>query len=163
VPKTSSGCFVGAAAAVALLGFGLLATLLSVIADEPGPPPLGTVLLAEHGSAPLTATVATGRAWELRWSFDCSTRPAGTGSFAVDLDGPGLPPRVDEHGAHGDGAEQLAAVAYRSPSAPAAPGPSPRSPPDRGPQIHAAHSDPPGRPVGSHPPKGPQLGVAEWP
>jgi hypothetical protein len=37
--KASSGCFVGAAAAVALLGFGLLATLLSVVAGEPAPPP----------------------------------------------------------------------------------------------------------------------------
>jgi hypothetical protein len=66
----------------------------------------------EHGSAPLTTTLATGRAWELRWSFDCSTSPAGTGSFAVDLDGPG-PARVDEHGAHGDGTEHLAPGAYR--------------------------------------------------
>jgi hypothetical protein len=37
VPKASSGCFVGAVAAVALLGFGLLATLLSVVRDDPGP------------------------------------------------------------------------------------------------------------------------------
>jgi hypothetical protein len=114
VPKASSGCFVGAAAAVALLGFGLLATLLSVIADQPVPSPTtGTVLLAERGSAPLTATLATGRAWELRWSFDCSTSPTGTGSFAVDLDGPGPPPQVDEHGPHGDGTEHVAPGAYR--------------------------------------------------
>jgi hypothetical protein len=113
VPTASSGCFVGAAAALALPGFGLLATLLSVIADEPGPPPAGTVLLAEHGSAPLTATVASRRAWELRWSFDCSASSAGTGSFTVDLDGPGPPPGVDEHGAHGDGAEHLAPGVYR--------------------------------------------------
>jgi hypothetical protein len=113
LPKASSGCFVGAVAVIALIGFGLLATLLSVVDDEPGPPPPGTVLLAEQGSAPLTATLATGRAWDLRWSFDCSARPGGTGRFAVDLDGPGPPPRVDEHGAHGRGAEHVAAGTYR--------------------------------------------------
>src|SRR6266508_4510116 len=37
-PKASSGCFVGAVAVIALLGFGLLATLLSVVDDEPAPP-----------------------------------------------------------------------------------------------------------------------------
>ena len=37
-PKASSGCFVGAVAVVALLGFGLLATLLSVVDDRPVPP-----------------------------------------------------------------------------------------------------------------------------
>jgi hypothetical protein len=114
VPKASSGCFVGAAAALALLGFGLLATLLSMIGEKPAPlPTTGTVLLAEHGSAPLTATVATGRPWELRWSFDCSALSTGTGSFAVDLAGPGPPPRVDEHGTSGDGTEHLARGSYR--------------------------------------------------
>jgi hypothetical protein len=122
LPKASSGCFVGAVAVIALLGFGLLATLLSLVGDEPGPPattggaevpPAGAVLLAEQGSAPLTAMLATGRAWDLRWSFDCTARPAGTGRFAVDLDGPGPPPGVDERGAHGRGTERVAAGVYR--------------------------------------------------
>jgi len=122
LPKASSGCFVGAVAVIALIGFGLLATLLSVVDDEPGPPataggaelpPAGTVLLAEQGSATLTAMLATGTAWDLRWSFDCSARPGGTGRFAVDLDGPDPPPGVDERGVHGRGTEHVAAGTYR--------------------------------------------------
>src|SRR6266511_461712 len=91
-PKASSGCFVGAVAVIALLGFGLLATLLSVVDDEPAPPattggaevpPAGTVLFAEAGSGPLTAVLTTGTAWDLHWSFDCAARPGGTGRFSV--------------------------------------------------------------------------------
>ena len=116
-PKATSGCFVGAVAVIALLGFGLLATLLSVVDDEPvapdttkgaEAPPAGTVLLADEGSEPLTAILTAARAWDLRWSFDCSARPGGTGGFALDLDGPGSLPGVDERGAHGRGTEHVA-------------------------------------------------------
>gem|GEM_PF-6488102 len=121
-PKASSGCFVGAVAVIALLGFGLLATLLSVVDDEPVPPgttggaevrPAGTVLLAEGGSGPLTAVLTSGTAWDLHWSFDCSARPAGSGRFAVDLDGPVPRSGVDERGARGHGTEHAAAGTYR--------------------------------------------------
>jgi len=129
LPKAGSGCFVGAAAVIALLVFGLLATLLSVVDDErvaPGTtegaevPPAGTVLLADEGSEPLTAMLVARRAWDLHWSFDCSARPGGTGRFAVDVDGPGSPPGVDERGDRGQGTEHVAVpgtyrVAVRSP------------------------------------------------
>jgi len=107
---------------IALLGFGLLATLLSVVDDEPVPPgttggaevrPAGTVLLAEGGSGPLTAVLTSGTAWDLHWSFDCSARPAGSGRFAVDLDGPVPRSGVDERGARGHGTEHAAAGTYR--------------------------------------------------
>src|SRR6266511_725577 len=97
-PKASSGCFVGAVAVIALLGFGLLA---------------GTVLLAESGSGPLTAVLTTGTAWDLHWSFDCGARPGGTGRFAVDLNGPVPRSGVDERGARGHGTERAAAGAFR--------------------------------------------------
>src|SRR6266540_5911009 len=121
-PKASSGCFVGAVAVIALLGFGLLATLLSVVDDEPAPPgttggaevpPAGTVLLAESGSGPLTAVLTTGTAWDLHWSFDCGARPGGTGRFAVDLDGPVPHSGVDERRARGHGTEHAAAGTFR--------------------------------------------------
>jgi len=121
-PKASSGCFVGAVAVIALLGFGLLATLLSVVDDQPVPPgttggaelpPAGTVLLAEEGLGPLTAVLTTGTAWDLRWSFDCSARPGGTGRFAVDLNGPVPLSGVDERGARGHGTEHAAAGTFR--------------------------------------------------
>jgi hypothetical protein len=122
-PKASSGCFVGAVAMVALLGFGLLATLLSVLDDQPvapgitggtgAPPPAGTVLLAETGAGPLTAVLASGTAWDLHWSFDCTARPGGSGRFAVDLHGPVRLSGVDQHGARGRGTEHAAAGTYR--------------------------------------------------
>ena len=68
-PRTSSGCLVAAVAVTALLlGFGLLATLLSLADGEPAPsgttgdtvtPPAGTVLLAHQGSGSLTAKLTT--------------------------------------------------------------------------------------------------------
>jgi hypothetical protein len=121
-PRASSGCFVAAVAVVALLGLGLLATLLSVVDDQPAPPgtsgatsaaPPGTVLLAEQGAGPLTAVLTSGTAWDLHWSFDCSARPAGTRRFAVDLRGPVRLPGVDERGDRGRGTEHAAAGSYR--------------------------------------------------
>ena len=121
-PKASSGCFVGAVAVIALLGFGLLATLLSVVDDEPAPPgttggasvpPAGAVLLAEEGAGPLTAVLTSGTSWDLHWSFDCSARPAGSGRFAVDLHGPVPRSLVDERGARGHGTEHAAAGTFR--------------------------------------------------
>jgi len=64
LPKAGSGCFVGAAAVIALLVFGLLATLLSVVDDErvaPSAtegaevPPAGTV----RSRCPWTLTAVT--------------------------------------------------------------------------------------------------------
>jgi hypothetical protein len=118
-PRASSGCFVGAVAVVGLLGFGLLATLLSVIDREPvppgttAPPPAGAVLLSEGGTGPLTAVLTSGTAWDLHWSFDCSARPAGSGRFAIDLHGPVRLSGVDERGARGRGTEHAAAGTYR--------------------------------------------------
>jgi hypothetical protein len=122
-PKASSGCFVGAVAVVALLGFGLLATLLSVVDDEPAPPgttggtsmppPAGAVLLAEEGAGPLTAVLTSGTSWDLHWSFDCSGRPAGNGRFTVGLHGPVPLSGVDRRGARGHGTERAAAGTYR--------------------------------------------------
>ena len=122
-PKASSGCFVAAVAVVALLGFGLLATLLSVVDDEPAPPattgattappPARAVLLAEAGTGPLTAVLTSGTAWDLHWSFDCSARPAGSGRFTIELTGPVRLPGVDERGARGHGTEHAAAGTYR--------------------------------------------------
>lgn len=120
-PKASSGCFVGAVAVVALLGFGLLATLLSVVDDRPAPPgttattapPARAVLLTEEGAGPLAAMLISGTAWELHWSFDCAAHPAGTGRFAVALDGPVPLAGVDERGARGYGTEHAAAGSYR--------------------------------------------------
>jgi len=161
-PKASSGCFVGAVAVVALLGFGLLATLLSVVDDEPAPPgttggaevpPAGTVLLAEAGSGPLTAVLTTGTAWDLHWSFDCAARPGGTGRFAVDLDGPVPLSGVDERGARVTAPSTPPPAPSTSPSAPAAPGPSPPSPPDRpstDPHNNLASAGPPRRLPPSH-------------
>jgi hypothetical protein len=122
-PKASSGCFVGAVAVVALLGFGLLATLLSVVDDErapPGttgattaPPAAGAVLLTEQGAGRLTAVLTSGTAWDLHWSFDCSGRPAASGRFTVELHGPVRLSGVDERGARGHGTEHAAAGSYR--------------------------------------------------
>jgi hypothetical protein len=122
-PRASTGCFVGAVAVVALLGLGLLATLLSVVGDQPAPPgttgatsaapPPGTVLLAEKGAGPLTAVLTSGTAWDLHWSFDCSARPAGTRRFTVDLRGPVRLPGVERRGARGRGTEHAAAGTYR--------------------------------------------------
>jgi hypothetical protein len=123
-PRASSGCLVGAVAVVALLGFGLLATLLSVVDDQRAPPgttgatstaptPPGAVLLAEEGAGPLTAVLTSATPWDLHWSFDCSARPAGRGRFAVGLRGPVRLPGVDEHGARGRGTEHAAAGTYR--------------------------------------------------
>lgn len=121
-PKASTGCFVGAVAVVALLGFGLLATLLSVVDDRPAPPgttgattapPARAVLLTEEGAGPLTAVLTSGTSWELHWSFDCSARPAGSGRFTIELHGPVRLPGVDERGARGHGTEHAAAGTYR--------------------------------------------------
>jgi hypothetical protein len=117
-PRASSGCFVGAVAVVALLGFGLLATLLSVVDDQRGPPgttapPARAVLLTEEGAGPLTAVLTSGTAWDLHWSFDCSTRPAGSGRFTLDLHGPVRLPGVARRGARGNGTEHAAAGTYR--------------------------------------------------
>jgi hypothetical protein len=118
-PRTSSGCLVAAVAVTALLGFGLLATLLSLADGEPAPsgttgglvtPPAGTVLLAHQGSGSLAAKLTATGPWELRWSFDCSGRPAGTGRFAVDPDGPAALPEVAERAARGGGARRVAAA-----------------------------------------------------
>jgi hypothetical protein len=121
-PKASSGCFVGAVAVVALLGFGLLATLLSVVDDQPtppgttgaatAPPPAGAVLLTEEGDGRLTAVLTSGTAWALHWSFDCSARPAGSGRFVVELLGPVRLSGVDERGARGRGTGHAAAGTY---------------------------------------------------
>jgi hypothetical protein len=117
-PRASSGCFVGAVAVVALLGFGLLATLLSVVDDQRAPPgttapPARAVLLTEEGAGPLTAVLTSGTAWDLHWSFDCSTRPAGSGRFTLDLHGPVRLPGVARRGARGNGTEHAAAGTYR--------------------------------------------------
>jgi hypothetical protein len=122
-PRASSGCFVGAVAVVALLGFGLLATLLSVVGDEPAPPgttgatatapPPGAVLLAEAGDGPLTAVLTSATAWDLHWSFDCSAQPGGSGRFAVDLRGAAPLSGVNRRGDRGRGTEHAAAGAYR--------------------------------------------------
>jgi hypothetical protein len=117
-PRASSGCFVGAVAVIALLGFGLLATLLSVVDDQRAPPgttapPARTVLLTEEGAGPLTAVLTSGTAWDLHWSFDCSTRPAGSRRFTIDLHGPVPLPGVDRRGARGNGTEHAAAGTYR--------------------------------------------------
>jgi hypothetical protein len=118
-PKASSGCLVAAVAVVALLGFGLLATLLAVADREPAPPatiappPPGAVLLSEQGRGPLTAVLSSGTAWALHWSFDCAARPAGSGTFAIELHGPVRPSGVDERGARGNGTEHAAAGTYR--------------------------------------------------
>jgi hypothetical protein len=117
-PKASSGCFVAAVAVVALLGFGLLATLLSVVDRPPAPPgttappPAGAVLLSEEGKGPLTAVLTSGTPWDLHWSFDCSAHPAG-GRFAIDLHGPVRLSGVDERGARGRGTEHATAGTYR--------------------------------------------------
>jgi hypothetical protein len=116
-PRASSGCFVGAVAVVALLGFGLLATLLSVVDDQRAPPgttapPARVVLLTEEGTGPLTAVLTSGTAWELHWSFDCSARPAGSGRFTIDLHGSVRPPGVDRRGVRGNGTERAAAGTY---------------------------------------------------
>jgi hypothetical protein len=58
LPKAGSGCFVGAAAVIALLVFGLLATLLSVVDDERVAVP-GTYRVAVRSRCPWTLTAVT--------------------------------------------------------------------------------------------------------
>jgi hypothetical protein len=136
-PQATAGCFVPAVAVTALIGFGLLATLLSVLdgdlhpaADEPADgragappdptfdaragPPAGTILLSVEGFGAAARQLRAGGAWYLQWSFDCSHAPGGAGRFALDPDGPGPLPAVDEGGVRGRGTEAVQAPgAYR--------------------------------------------------
>ncbi|HYY80038.1 MAG TPA: hypothetical protein VFD04_12775, partial [Actinomycetes bacterium] len=111
------GCFVAVVAVTALIGLGFLATLLATLQagdrPEPGSGATTTTVPGRQGERVLASMrgagdrvgepFATGRDWTMRWSFDCSGAPGGSGSFRADPDGRGPAPAIGGSGPAGRG------------------------------------------------------------